>query len=101
MMLALNGVDGIIRMFNNNAFMEMHDDRIVFGINGGGSVTIDENGVTVIGTTFWACTSKGALGFEGATVDAAQVPAGKIGIGPGNATQDSDSWSIPIPKPNP
>jgi len=70
MLVSLDGENGEVTVMNGNAFLSMKDGSISIGINGGGALVIDKDGVKVAGKSFTANTSAVALGF-GASVPVA------------------------------
>jgi hypothetical protein len=64
-MVHLNGKDGEILILNGGAKVSLETDRIVLAVNGGGSIVIDENGVTIGGKEFHADCGGGTFGLIG------------------------------------
>jgi len=66
MLIDVGGVEGEIKIVNGaGSFITMTGDSIVMAVDGGGSLTIDRDGVRVTGGSFQAVTGTVALGDQG------------------------------------
>ena len=63
MMVALDGKDGQMLLTVSGTFIKITKDEIVLGVNGGASITLSQNGVTITGQAFTCATSQGTLGM--------------------------------------
>lgn len=100
MMIDLSGVDGLITYINGQTYIQQHTDKIVLGVNGGGMILIDENGVQIEGNNFRCNTAGGNLGVltpgTAATPAVPPLPVANSIIGgpSGIAGVASTSWVV-------
>ena len=83
MLLDIGGLEGEIKIVNGGAFITMTNDSIVLAVNGGGSLTIDADGVRVIGNSFQAVAMSVQLGDVGGGTPAPQTGGVLWGPTPG------------------
>lgn len=95
MAVVVDGEGGIIQLLNGNSVIEIHDDKIVLQVNGGGSLVIDKAGVHIGGAHLAVNTAGGHLGQMGGAppiVGANSIvagPAGMSGVG-------STRWTVTL-----
>jgi hypothetical protein len=63
MMINLAGIEGLLRLMNGNSFIMLENDKISMGVNGGGGIMIDDQGVHITGKIFNCNTLGGHLGI--------------------------------------
>ena len=94
MLLDIGGVEGEIKIINGAgpSFITIGPDSITMGVDGGGTLTIDKDGVRVTGASFQAVTTKVQLGDMGGTgTPPPPLPVNACGIGASPAVAPSTS----------
>jgi len=82
MLVDLDGEDGIIRHTNGGTIIEQYDDKIVFMVNGGATLTISKEGVFITGKNFQATAAIVQLGDMGGGVPPPAIPPlTSVGVG--------------------
>jgi len=80
MLIDIGGLEGEIKIVNGGAFITMTNDSIVLAVNGGGSLTIDADGVRAIGNSFQAVAPVVQLGDVGGGTPAPPTPANAVAV---------------------
>lgn len=81
MIVDLNGKNGAITIVNSDCFINITKDEITLGVNGGGSLIIDKEGVHIAGSKFVAGCASVALGLGASPATTALYgPAGVSGV---------------------
>jgi hypothetical protein len=100
LLFELNGSKGnctvlITGASGGNALFQMSPGKIILGVDGGGSLVIDSQGVHVFGPHFAANTASGNLGVIGGVAPPLVPPTNAILKGPaGTAGTPSAGWVV-------
>jgi hypothetical protein len=61
-LISIDGSTGITLLLNGNSYIQIDDDEITLAINDGASITINKDGVQILGGKFEATCASGSLG---------------------------------------
>ena len=96
MLVNLDGANNSLMLMNGGSFIEITPDKVQIGVNGGGIIEVNADGITFMGGTFACNTAGGVFGItatsaKGSVCIAAPMPVGAP-TAPGGLVPTSDKW---------